>query len=306
MKSKKMLCEILRISDKKWLKKSHVQQNIKPFIDINFFGKKRLIESPKSPLKTIQKKIKNLLLKIEYPDYVYSGVKKKSHIDNAKKHKGIKYIYKVDIKAFFPSISRNKVYNFFLDYLKTSPDIADCLTNFCTYDLTDSIEKSKELQEFIKIKKIKKLNHLCTGSSPSSLLSYLTNVEMFDEINKLALSKDIEMTVFVDDIIFSSFDKIDKLFRKKILSIIKSYGFKISEGKIKYYTRRQVKKVTGVIINKNGNIDVPNKLRMKINKLFNNGKINNDEENLKGCVIAARQISNVYPNIKRFIFNKST
>ena len=46
-----------------------------------------------------------------------------------------KYLFKIDISKFFPNIGRNKVYNFYLKKLNTSPDVANILTNLSTINL---------------------------------------------------------------------------------------------------------------------------------------------------------------------------
>jgi len=295
-----MLLGLLHIQDKSWLKEHFVQKNIHPYIDLT--NKPRLIEAPSQELKLIQKQIKNYLLNCEFPHYVFSGVCGKSYIDNASYHKGQRYLFKVDISAFFPNISREKVYSFFKNDLRTSSDVAQCLTNFCTVDL-EKIEKGKEdIDKFLHSKKIKHKNHLCTGSSPSPILSYLVNRLMFDEIYSLCIKKNITMTIYVDDIVFSSVSPLDSEFRKKTLNILTKNGYNISTGKMKYYMPYEVKKITGVIIRADGTLDVPNKLRLKVTRYFNDVKNGDTKKikNLQGCVVASRQIKNVYPNILRY------
>lgn len=299
IQSKKMLYDFLSITDKNWLKNDFVSQNIHPYIDI--IGKPRLIEAPSQELKLIQRKIKNALLNCNFPDHVFSGVKNKSYVGNAKKHSGIKYLYKIDISAFFPNICREKVYNFFKNELNTSPDVAKCLTNFCTTNLLKiATQHIEEINNFIIKKKIKHMNHLCTGSAPSSLLSYLVNQSMFSEIKALCDIENIVMTIYVDDVVFSSFTPIDKYFRERISKIVSKNGFNISKAKVRYYKKNEIKKVTGVIIKSDGSLDVPNRLRYKVIQQFNNGVVD-DINKLQGCVISARQIKNIYPNILNFI-----
>ncbi|MHB1455079.1 MAG: reverse transcriptase family protein [Saccharofermentanales bacterium] len=299
IKSKNMLCKLLCLTDKTWLKRSKVLSNVHPYIDTS--GKPRLIEAPSIELKKIQRKIKNSLLHCQFPQYVFSGVKNKSYVDNAKIHSGTKYLFKIDITAFFPSTSREKVYKFFIDELKNSPDVAECLTNFCTNDLSSFIRENDCIDNFLKNKKIKHMDHLCTGSSPSPVLSYLVNQAMFDELKNLCNQGNVIMTIYVDDIVFSSCEPICKQFRDRISSIVSKHGYNISKSKVEYYKNNSVKKITGVIIRKDGTIDVPNKLRQKIIHKFNNGKPYEDINKLQGCIIAARQIKKVYPNIFKFV-----
>ena len=110
LQSKKQLAEILHITDKKLLK-GKTQDEINIYIATE--PKERLIEAPSWQIKKAQDTIKNLLMKCDIPFYVFSGVKGKSYYGNAAIHRECKYMYKTDISAFFPNISRDLVYNFF-------------------------------------------------------------------------------------------------------------------------------------------------------------------------------------------------
>ena len=128
MKSKKVLQHSLGIKDNRLLKQDYVASLVEPYIDTN--GKPRLIEPPKPELKNVQRRIKNMLGRIVVPDNVFSGIKGRSYADNAFFHTGehLRYLFKIDLTAFFPSISRETVYRFFHDDLLCAPDIADILS----------------------------------------------------------------------------------------------------------------------------------------------------------------------------------
>ncbi len=308
IKSKKMLLQALGIHDKRWQKHTFVQQNISPYIDGT--TKKRLVEAPSQSLKVIQKKIKNALIKCDFPEYVFSGIKGRSYINNAEWHTGTLFIYKIDVSAFFPNTSRDKVYRFFLNQLNNSPDVANILTNLCTSDLSRDVKNKNEVDSFLVEKGITQLNHLCTGASPSPILSYLVNQDMFSEMKCLCDANDISMTVYVDDTIFSSNKEISMNVRSKILGIVSKYGYKVSIKKVKYYKANEVKKITGVIIRPDGALDIPNKLRYKIKSRLSTYKETGDPTDLNklaGCVVAARQIDRcAYPSVVEYISKERT
>ena len=303
IQSKKMLLQALGVQDKRWQKHTFVQQNISPFIDGT--TKKRLVEAPSQQLKVIQKRIKNALIKCDFPEYVFSGIKGRSYIDNAEKHAGSLFVYKIDVSAFFPNTSRDKVYRFFLTQLNNSPDVANILTNLCTSDLSRGLKNKDEIDAFLKEKGITQVNHLCTGASPSPILSYLVNQAMFGEMKDLCDVNGISMTIYVDDTIFSSDKEISAKVRSKILDIVAKHGYKVSIKKVKYYKANEVKKITGVIIRSDGALDIPNKLRYKIKSRLNTHKEtgeSNDLNKLAGCVVAARQIDrSAYPSVVEYI-----
>lgn len=219
-------------------------------------------------------------------------------------------MFKIDLKSFFPSIKRETVYKFFHEDLCCSADIAESLTNFTTIDLSLSSSKNiEDVYRFLNVKNIKSYNHLITGSPASPILSYLVNYKMFDEMQKVAIENNAIMTVYVDDVVFSSQNRLSKKFKEKILNIIKKYGYQISKNKVKYCTKRYPKLITGVIIDKNGKMTLQNSLSKKIIEEFRHLKKHPEDSKsrsrLKGLLNAARQIDKTaYPSIYKFAYDK--
>ncbi|MDR0483978.1 MAG: reverse transcriptase family protein [Alphaproteobacteria bacterium] len=214
----------------------------------------------KKELKYINKKLFIFLSKIETPSYLFSK-KGKSHIDNAKYHLGNNFLFKVDISQYFPSINKQKVFHFYRKHLKMSPDIAELLCKFTVFD-----------------------NHLSQGLSTSPILSYLVNQDMFNKISSY-IGNNLRMSVYVDDITFSSDVSIGKRTQDKIISIIESYGYKVKPEKIKYYKSGKHKKITGLIISKHNQLKIPNRIREKIIKQYppkENNK-NGKPKDIKQC-----------------------
>ena len=302
LQSKKQLKEKLSIKDNKYIK-GNFQDEVHIFIDS--IGKPRLIEAPSQELKNIQSRIKDCLHMCSFPDFVFSGVKKKTYINNALLHKNCKFMFKADISAFFPNISRNTVYSFFKNDLCVSSDVAKILTDLCTVDITTAIEQDVNVKKFVEKKKIRQNNHLCTGSPVSQLLSFLVNRKMFEELHTISLQQGCTFSVYVDDIFFSSQMPIPKAFQKKVLSIITKYGYNVSKRKVIYYTSKEYKKITGVIITPDNKLLVPNRLKKKIVNGFSNGKYTVDDKCLKGMLYAAKNVdSNAFQNIQKYVFEQ--
>lgn len=248
------------------------------------------------------------------PDNVFSGIKGKSYSDNARQHlgKSTRNLYKIDLTAFFPSISRETVYRFFFEDLCCSPDVAKVLTNLTTVDLKMLDQEGLlEVYDFLAAKGVKCYNHLISGSPTSQILSYLVNHKMFDELQALSDKNNVIMTVYVDDVVFSSEHKISSEFRKSVLALIQKYNYQVSRKKVKGYSRAYPKLVTGVIINSEGKATVKNSLRKKIvaeyEYLRNNPTDKKSRQRLRGLVTAARQVDkSAYPNIRKFAFKKFT
>lgn len=308
LKSKKLLKRLLRINNNQVMKQPYIASLVSPYIDKS--RKPRLIEPPHEELKIIQKRIKNCLGRIIVPDNVFSGVKGKSYADNARFHVGNnrRNLYKIDLTSFFPSITRDTVYRFFAEDLLCSPDVAQLLADLTTIDLGKSSAKNiDEIYEFLKEKNVSSYNHLISGAPTSQILSYLVNHQMFDEMQKLADDNGITMTVYVDDVTFSSENRISKNFRDKIIAIIRKYNYQISRKKVKRYTKLYPKLVTGVIIDTTGNPVLKNSMRQKIILAYNDLKTNPENADLRmrlrGLLIAARQVNkDAFPTIYKFAF----
>lgn len=307
LSSKKYLLNLLEIPTKEYLNRNFIAKLITPYIQSN--PKPRLIEAPSDSLKKIQKNIKNELNKIEVPSNVFSGIKGKSYVDNADIHKNCKFLFKIDLTAFFPCITRETVYKFFLVDLKTSPDIADILTNFVTVDLSlCDIQNQESVEQFLMMKGIKTTNHLISGAPTSQILSYLVNHNMFDELQTFCDKNTITMSIYVDDITFSAQNKISHKHKEIIYNIISKYSYKLSKNKVKYYTNGYPKLVTGTIITPNSKLIIPNSLSHKVIKELRNYKNNPQDERsrkrLQGLIVAAQQTeATKFDNIYNFVRN---
>ena len=117
------------------------------------------------------------------------------------------------------------------------------------------------------------------------------------------------MTIYVDDVVFSSEYKISSEFRQSVLSLIKKYNYQVSRKKVKGYSKTYPKLVTGVIINREGKATIKNALRKKIMVEYEHLRNNPDDiksrQRLRGLVTAARQVDkSAYPNIRNFVLDR--
>lgn len=307
LSSKKYLVRILKIRNKKYLNQNFIAKQINPYIQSD--PKPRLIEEPSETLKIIQKIIKNELNKIKIPYNVFSGIKGKSYVDNAAIHTNNKFLFKIDLTAFFPCITRETVYKFFINDLKTTPDIADILTSLVTIELSlCDIQNQESVEQFLLMKGIKTTNHLISGAPTSQILSYLVNHKMFDELQTFCDKNKITMSIYVDDITFSAQNRISHKHKEIIYSIISKYLYRLSRSKVKYYTNNYPKLVTGAIISTNGKLIIPNSMRHKIVNELHNYKNNPLDEHsikrLQGLIVAAKQTEpTIFDNIYNLVRN---
>lgn len=199
--------------------------------------KPRTIQTPKSTLKVVHKRLFRQLQRINYPDYLHSGVKGRSYVTNAKVHVGDIQLYKLDIKTFFPSVSPGKIYYFFNEYLQCANDVSGLFKQLCTYG-----------------------EILPTGSSISQIIACYAYKPMFDELYELAIKNKLSMTCYVDDLTFSG-KNISKRFQYEAQQIIKKSG--LHYHKEHFYGQSKCKNVTGVIIDGH-NLKLANKHQLSI------------------------------------------
>lgn len=184
--------------------------------------KYRQVETPKHVMKTVHSRIRDLMNSIEVPTYIFSPRKGGSTIQNALFHQDNTYLFKIDIKNYFPSITKQKVYDFFFFKMECSKDIAATLAEITTVS-----------------------DHLPTGSPLSPVMSYHVNSDMWESINRRIAESDCKLSVWVDDICISGPMIPDSLIWD-IKKIIHNHKFRYHKEET--YSSKKPKNITGIIV----------------------------------------------------------
>lgn len=214
-------------------------------------AKNRLVEEPLEKLKKVQTKFNKLLQQIITPEYVFAGRKKMNYIKNALAHIDCNDMVCTDIKKFFPNTNRIYTLSFLTEHLKMSKDIAEILTNILTID-----------------------GHLPTGAPSSPLLTFWSYRTVFDKIYFFAKNLGITMTIYIDDMTFSSKSKVSSSLIPFVREELIKVGLKLHPDKIKRFKCSKNKHVTGNCINRKHQLIVPNKQREKFINLIKNKELN--------------------------------
>ena len=176
-------------------------------------------------LKIVQSKIqKNIISKIELPDYAYGAVKGRDNVKNALRHRGKKYNFTTDLSNYFPTITNKQVYEMFTSN-GFSPTVSRILTKLTTYN-----------------------GKVPQGAPTSPTISNLVFVKTGIKLIYLAEQNNLTFTTFIDDLTFSSKKDFKELI-PEILEIVIADDFIISHQKTFYKTYRP--SVTGVIVTNN-------------------------------------------------------
>lgn len=257
-------------------------------IDKNDSVEKRNITAPDRRIKEIQTRILQLIQKVKRPEWLISGEKGKSYIDNGKKHINSNYFLTMDIKKFYDNCEREYVFRFFKDKMLMAGDLAGLCTDIVTYD-----------------------GGIPTGCPTSQLLAFYAYESMFDEIYKIAQKYGCKFSLYVDDMTFSSeitFNKnrmVNEIDRK-----LRQYGHKPKYKKVKYYSYGEFVPITGTIVTREHELKVPNRLQKKVYdgfqdvKNYRGRKLSEEEQkkvnSLKGRIQAVENIEpGKFPEIKR-------
>lgn len=219
-------------------------------------GKKREIQAPTLGLDIVQTRIASLLVRIIMPDYVHSGVKGRSNVTNAKVHIGDHSVLTMDIRNFYPSISKKSIYHFFNSTMKAAPDVAGILAELCSYQ-----------------------DHIPTGSRLSMPLSFWANYSMYDALQSLCDSQGVTMSSYVDDLTFSG-SSVNQLFERNVTRIVSNAGLTVHPDKTRLFRHDEPKLITGVIV-RSDRVEVRNAHHKAIYMLFNEMKSTDNDEDLK-------------------------
>ena len=269
--NKSKLCKLLKISRQE-LRLFCGDENYRVYKEPKHNGTGfRTIEAPAKKLKSVQRKINKELQKLSVPDYLCSGIKGKSFIDNALAHIQNQFLLCIDIDSFYPSTDYQKIFQFYKYNLQIPDDLAWILTNLTTFN-----------------------KHLPTGAPTSVILAYFGYKKTFDDIYFKAKELDIKMTVYIDDITFSSKNKIPYSFYNFVEKRMKDQKLFLKSKKTKWYTPKDFKIITGNRITPNGECKVPLKNILKIKSIMNGKNIKNLSKeqliSLKGALVVAQRI----------------
>ncbi|CAH0336600.1 hypothetical protein FVB9288_02308 [Flavobacterium sp. CECT 9288] len=231
-------------------------------------GSDRTIYAPVKGLKELQKALNIILQAIHEPHIAATGfVLGKSIVDNAKVHVGQIYVYNLDLKDFFPSVDKARVWGRLLVApfnLNTSDErkkIANMIAGLsCT---------PMEVERFIDNNWVKITTAVLPQGAPTSPTLTNTICERMDkQLSGVAKRFGLNYTRYADDITFSSkhnsyevspnkFEKIfvsGSTFDKEVRKIIANQNFHVKESKVRLQQEGFRQEVTGLVVNEKVNV----------------------------------------------------
>lgn len=239
-------------------------------------GGTRKITAPTGKLKDIQKCLSIIIAPYyQIPDCVHGFAEGRSVATNAEKHTEKNYVFNIDLKDFFPTITYTRVVKS-LQELGFNEEVSDIIARLCTIPMWD--EHSKMLR-----------NSLPQGSPASPLLSNIVCSSLDKRLSALAKRYGLTYSRYADDITFSSNHSVyakDGDFLQDLEKIISSSGFKINEKKTRLQKKGSRQEVTGLIVGEKVNTyrKFAKNLRAAVFHAETNGCTPHDFNNIMGRI----------------------
>lgn len=204
-------------------------------------GGTRSISAPFPVLLNAQRWIyDNILIKQPLSSCAKGFVKNTSIIDNAREHLSSRFLLKMDLEDYFPSIRINRVMAVFLK-LGYTKKISYYLSAICCLD-----------------------RKLPQGAPTSPALSNIISKRLDKRLYGLAAKFNLVYTRYADDLTFSG-NILPARIITYIEDIIVDEGFKVNRGKTKLLNEKKQRIITGVSIS-SGKMTIPKKSKREVRK----------------------------------------
>jgi uncharacterized membrane protein YccF (DUF307 family) len=231
--------------------------------------KQRTIQEPRGDLRPIHAYVSKILSRIEPPGFLFCPVKRRSYVSNAAQHINSKVVRTLDIKNYFPSTPRHRVFWFFSKVMLCSLDVSAVLAQLLTADAV-----------------------LATGSTVSPILSFFAFYDMWLAIGKIAQGANCIITVYMDDVTLSG-ESVPN-------SLIWEIKKKIHSRGLRYHKERHYQgsfaEITGIVL-RQGKMMVPNRqlkkafdTRRSIDAALSEEEVAPLNSRLRGLIVQRRQV----------------
>lgn len=206
-------------------------------------GREREIATPRVFLKVVQRWIlSNVLYRKHLPSYVTGFVPRRGLLHNASFHVGHKYLLKVDLRNFFPSVRYERVAAVYGD-IGFSPSVVSVLAGLCVLG-----------------------GRLPQGAPTSPYLANIAFLPQDVELKALCDVNAVSYSRYADDLTFSSSTKLGQDFLDQVLGVIERGNFRANAEKIRMAGPGQRLMTVGMVVNEK--IHPPRKLRRQLRARF--------------------------------------
>lgn len=220
---------------------NNIRRRCKTFRLRKKHGGYREITAPKGRLHDVLHILNIVLQTYDEPTpWAYGFVCGRSVVDNARPHVGKRYILNLDLKNFFPTITRRQV----ADCLMAEPfGLSSLAAELVSGLATVRMDNGEEV--------------LAQGFATSPTLSNFICREMDKEIAGVAAAQGVTFTRYADDLTFSSDADILRPqgeLAQQVKTIVERYGFILNEAKTHLQRRGRRQEVTGLMVTEKVNV----------------------------------------------------
>jgi retron-type reverse transcriptase len=207
-------------------------------------GGVRTISAPSKTLKHILRGVNIILQSVFEPaGYVMGFTPGRSIITNAELHKNSDYVFNIDLKDFFPSINKSRVWVCLtLPPFNLNSKVADVIAGLCTMKEGEGSDIRYVLPQ---------------GAPTSPMLTNIVCRKLDRRLAGLAKKFNLKYSRYADDITFSG-DKYvfgeNGCFRKELARIIADQNFTINEEKTRLQRYWERQEVTGLVVSDKVNV----------------------------------------------------
>ena len=221
-------------------------------------GRLRLIESPKTRMKQIQRQIlREILDRVPAHAAAHGFVKGRSIRSFAAPHTGQRLVVRFDLENFFPSLRRARPQAMFRT-LGYPESVADSLGGLCTnWTPRDVFAGLPVTPETIAARFVYGRPHLPQGAPTSPALANLCAYHLDCRLAALAQSAGAVYTRYADDLAFSGDDDFRRgihTFLAHVANIIQDEGFAVNTKKTRLMPASTRQHLAGLVTNVKPNL----------------------------------------------------
>lgn len=208
-------------------------------------GGERVISAPVAKLKAILWPLNEILKSLYYPRACVMGFAEgRSVADNAKAHLCRNYVLNLDLKDFFPSIVKGRVWKrLTLKPYCFTDEVATVIAGLCTMKVVDEGGAAR----FV----------LPQGAPTSPILTNMICERLDRRLTGVAARFDLRYTRYADDMTFSCMRSTLSLKKEayaEIMRVIEGQGFRVNEAKTRLQKRGSRIEVTGLVLSRKVNV----------------------------------------------------
>lgn len=224
----------------------------------------RLIEVPKTRIKTVQRRVLHRILDAIPAHACAEGfVRGRSALSHARRHAGHAVVLRLDLEDFFTSIPHARVFHVFRAAGYPEP-IARVLAGVCTTALPPSEfarcprpVNAAELARYQRLRQSALSQHLPQGAPTSPALANLCALGLDRRLTGAAAAVGAEYSRYADDLTFSgdtAFARRVQSFSTLAAAIALDEDFEVNFRKTRIMHRASRQRVCGLVVNERPNV----------------------------------------------------